>query len=163
MKNCPLCGEMLGDAVNKCFNCGYDYSNPNAFKEKLKEKQETHEKLKKQEDDRIKNFITVSAHILDGYKITKYMGIVHGEAALGTGAFSEMNASISDFFGSNSTGFQSKLASAQNMAISVMKENAIRNGADGIIAVDIDLNVLSNNMILVSANGTAVKFEKLNT
>lgn len=173
MKSCPLCGELLGDSVNKCFNCGYDYVNPDAFKERIQKKEELEaelerqkkeekEKLEKQRQERIRNFITVSAHILDGYRITEYIGMVNGEAALGTGAFSELDSSISDLFGTNSTGFQAKLSNAKNIAIHNMISNALSNGADGIIAVDIDLNVLANNMILVSANGTAVKFEKLN-
>lgn len=107
------------------------------------------------------NFILTTSYNVEGYLIAKYNRIVSGEIVLGTGFLSEMGSQISDIFGSTSNTFSNKMRQAKKMAQDKMMEEAIEIGANAIIGVDFDVMTIANNMIAVSANGTAVTIEKI--
>lgn len=65
-------------------------------------------------------------------------------------------------FGTNASEFEGKIAIAKAKAMENLKHKALNMGTNAIIGVDFDLMTLSNNMIVVSVNGTAVKIEKSN-
>lgn len=108
-----------------------------------------------------KNFLVNTGYNFEGYEITKYLDLVHGEIVLGTGFYSELSASISDILGISAKAFEGKISQAKRHAQEQMIINAITINANAIIGIDFDITTFSNNMIGVSANGTAVIIEKV--
>lgn len=105
-------------------------------------------------------FLVTTGYNFEGYRIIKYIGIVHGEAVLGTGFLSELAASISDLFGASSEAFVGKISEAKGIAQDRLVMNGIVMGANAVIGIDFDITTFSNNMVGVSANGTAVIIER---
>lgn len=135
--------------------------------QKKAEQQETQQALlrqrraeiEKKSIDIIQKFIT-TGHCFDGYDIVDYHGIVSGESVLGTGFMSELSASVADILGEASTSFSGKMRRAKNLAIQNLVANAVVAGGNAIVSVDFDYITFGNNMIGVSANGTAVTVQK---
>jgi uncharacterized protein YbjQ (UPF0145 family) len=102
--------------------------------------------------------ITTTPNI-DGRKIQSYLGIVSGEAIMGANIFKDVFASIRDIVGGRSAAYEQELIRAKEIALQEMQERAAALGADAIVAVDLDYEVLGqgNSMLMVSASGTAVK------
>lgn len=96
---------------------------------------------------------------VDGRSITGYLGIVTGEAVVGANIFRDMFASIRDVVGGRSGSYEKVLAGAREAALEHMREEAAELGADAVVGVDLDYEVLGkeNGMMMVVANGTAVK------
>ena len=108
-----------------------------------------------------KEFLVNTGYNFEGYVITRYLDLVHGEIVLGTGFYSELSASISDIFGISAKAFEGKISQAKRLAQEQMIINAITINANAIIGIDFDITTFSNNMIGVSVNGTAVVIEKI--
>ena len=66
-------------------------------------------------------------------------------------------ASVRDVVGGRSKAYEEKMNEARNIAIQEMTEKAQALGADAVVGVDIDYETVGNNMMMVSASGTAVK------
>jgi uncharacterized protein YbjQ (UPF0145 family) len=100
---------------------------------------------------------------LEGKKITKYHGLVSGEAILGANIFKDIFASIRDIVGGRSAAYEKELREAKNIAIQEMSETAKQHGANAIVGVDLDYETInvsgSGGMLMVSASGTAVNYE----
>ncbi|MDK4679386.1 heavy metal-binding domain-containing protein [Kingella negevensis] len=92
-------------------------------------------------------------------QIEAYLGVVNGEAIIGANIFRDMFASIRDVVGGRAGGYERALAGARNAALDEMKEAAKEMGANGVIGVDFDYEVLgeTNGMMMVTVSGTAVK------
>ncbi|MEQ8604994.1 MAG: heavy metal-binding domain-containing protein [Marivibrio sp.] len=99
---------------------------------------------------------------VEGRQILEYKGIVSGEAILGANVFRDFFAGIRDIVGGRSGSYEKVLADAKEMAIETMREKAEAMGANAIVAVDLDYEVLgeTNSMLMVVANGTAVTLEE---
>jgi uncharacterized protein YbjQ (UPF0145 family) len=95
---------------------------------------------------------------IEGKTITKYLGIVTGEAIMGANMFKDLFASITDLVGGRSSTYEKELVRAKDMALREMEERAERMGANAVVGVDLDYEVLGaqNSMLMVSASGTAV-------
>lgn len=102
--------------------------------------------------------IVTTTSTLEGYRIKKYLGVVTGEAIVGVNAFKDMFASITDVVGGRSGTYERELSRARELAFREMEEIAIQRGANAIVGVDLDYEVLGekNGMMMVSVNGTAV-------
>ncbi len=98
---------------------------------------------------------------IEGKRITEYLGIVTGEAILGANIFRDIFASIRDVVGGRSAAYEEELRKAKQIAIREMVEEATARGGQAVIAVDLDYETLGANggMLMVSASGTAVRFE----
>jgi uncharacterized protein YbjQ (UPF0145 family) len=98
---------------------------------------------------------------IEGKKITKYIGLVNGEAIIGANFFKDFLAGIRDVVGGRSGSYEQGLREAKSIAIREMMDQAQRLGANAVIGVDIDLETIggSSTMLMVSANGTAVCYE----
>jgi len=97
---------------------------------------------------------------VDGKQVTQYLGVVSGEAIMGTNIFRDIFASIRDVVGGRSGAYEKSLKEGKDTAIQEMIEEAQLLGADAIVGVDLDYEVIggdSKTMLMVSANGTAVK------
>lgn len=96
---------------------------------------------------------------VEGRRVTAYLGVVAGEAIIGVNMFRDLFSGIRDIVGGRAGGYQNALRDAREAALEDLREAAAKLGADAVIAVDMDYEVLGkeNGMLMVSANGTAVK------
>jgi uncharacterized protein YbjQ (UPF0145 family) len=96
---------------------------------------------------------------IEGRRIAAYLGLVTGEAILGINIFRDLFSGIRDIIGGRAGGYQNALRDAREAAVADMTDAAKELGADAIVAVDLDYEVLGekNGMLMVSVNGTAVK------
>jgi len=93
---------------------------------------------------------------VEGRKIEKYLGIVAGEAIMGANIVRDVFASITDIVGGRSGAYEEKLTQARRLALEEMAANAHSLGADAVVSVDIDYEVVREGMLMVTAAGTAV-------
>ena len=97
---------------------------------------------------------------VEGRKVTGYLGIVAGEAIMGTNVFRDMFAGIRDFVGGRSSAYEKEVKKAKDHALDQMTEEAEILGADAVIGVDLDYEVIGGDkktLLMAIANGTAVK------
>ncbi|MCH2095724.1 MAG: heavy metal-binding domain-containing protein [Rhodobacteraceae bacterium] len=99
--------------------------------------------------------IVTTTPSVEGYQIAEYKGIVVGEAILGANVFRDIFAGITDIIGGRSGAYEASLAEARDTAIRELEERAVAKGANAVVGVDLDYEVI-NNMLMVSASGTAV-------
>ena len=94
----------------------------------------------------------------EGKTITRYCGVVAGEAVLGANVFKDMFASIRDIVGGRSGTYEKELRKARQISLDELAEQARELGANEVVGIDIDYEVLGekNGMLMVSASGTAV-------
>ena len=85
------------------------------------------------------------------------MGSVAGEVALGTDFLRDFAAQLADFFVARTTGYEQKLVEARAACIRELTDRAARLGANAIVGVKIDHEILTKGMMLVLATGTAVR------
>jgi uncharacterized protein YbjQ (UPF0145 family) len=98
---------------------------------------------------------------VEGKKITDYKGIVFGEVISGVDFIKDFAAGLTNFFGGRSGSYEGELIEAREKAISEMIDRAESFGANAVVGVDVDYEVLgqANNMLMVTASGTAVVVE----
>lgn len=104
--------------------------------------------------------ITTTA-VLQGRRVREYLGIVTGEAIIGANIVKDFLAGIRDIVGGRSGAYENALRTAREEALREMASQARARGADAVIGVDLDYEVLgtSNGMLMVSSTGTAVALE----
>ncbi|CAM3005775.1 Uncharacterized conserved protein YbjQ, UPF0145 family [Paracoccus aminovorans] len=95
---------------------------------------------------------------IEGRRITAYHGVVAGETIIGANIFRDIFAGIRDIVGGRSGAYESAMASARETALSEMQDRAAAVGGNAVVGVDLDYEVI-NNMLMVSASGTAVTAE----
>jgi len=95
---------------------------------------------------------------IEGRNISDYKGIVVGEAILGANIFRDMFAGIRDIVGGRSGAYEKEMARARRTAFADMEERAVELGANAVIGIDIDYEVIGKDgsMMMVSVSGTAV-------
>jgi len=149
---------------------------PSEFNPKIESMQQAKQDLidmKRREEDRkneieelilrkpylIDSIIITSVFSLEGKAVKKYFDFITAEAVIGTGIFSEFDASISDFFGVRGSSFEKKLKKAKEHATKQLKQDAFRLGANYILGADIDYMEIGNNMLMVTISGTPAIIE----
>lgn len=107
------------------------------------------------------HMIITTTPSVDGKRILEYRGVVTGEAILGANIFRDLFAGIRDIVGGRSAAYEKELRHAREMAMSEMASNATLLGANAVVGVDLDYEVLgpNNGMLMVSVSGTAVVLE----
>lgn len=100
--------------------------------------------------------IVTTTPSVEGRKITNYKGIVVGEAIMGANIVRDVFASITDIVGGRSGAYESKLQDARDTALNELEDRAAELGADAVVGVDLDYEVVNGSMLMVSASGTAV-------
>ncbi len=105
--------------------------------------------------------LITTTHSLDGHRITRYHGVVSGEAILGANIFRDMFAGIRDIVGGRSGSYEKVLREAKQTALDEMARDAQKLGANAVIGVDLDYETIQvgASMLMVSASGTAVNYE----
>jgi uncharacterized protein YbjQ (UPF0145 family) len=96
---------------------------------------------------------------VEGRRVTTYLGVVAGEAIIGVNIFRDLFSGVRDILGGRAGGYQNALRDAREAALEDLRETAAQLGADAVVGLDMDYEVLGkeNGMLMVSANGTAVK------
>jgi uncharacterized protein YbjQ (UPF0145 family) len=103
--------------------------------------------------------IITTTNSIEGKAITQYCGVVIGEAIMGANVFKDLFASIRDIVGGRSGAYEKELTKARQIAFQEIEHEARMLGADAVIGVDLDYEVVGQNssMLMVSISGTAVK------
>ena len=98
---------------------------------------------------------------IEGKKITDYKGIVFGEVISGVDVIKDFTAGLSNFFGGRSSTYEDELMRARETALHELEQRASSMGANAVVGVDVDYEVLgaNNGMLMVTASGTAVVVE----
>lgn len=105
--------------------------------------------------------IVTTTPSVEGRRIVEYLGIVTGETIMGANIFRDFMASITDLIGGRSSAYEEKLQEGRNIALREMEERARRLGADAVVGVDLDYEVVGQggSMLMVTLSGTAVRLE----
>jgi uncharacterized protein YbjQ (UPF0145 family) len=104
--------------------------------------------------------ITTTPNI-EGKQVTKYLGLVSGEAIIGANIVKDFFAGIRDIVGGRSGAYEEGLREAKEIALREMQEQATNLGANAVLGIDLDYETLGSNgsMLMVTACGTAVVVE----
>ena len=105
--------------------------------------------------------ITTTTPSVEGKRIVEYKGIIFGEVISGVNVFKDFSAGFSNFFGGRSATYEEELMNARENALREMEQRAAARGANAVVGVDVDYEVLGadNGMLMVTASGTAVVVE----
>ena len=96
---------------------------------------------------------------VEGRTIREYKGVVFGEVITGVNFIRDLAASIRNVIGGRSGSYEDELIKARNQAMEELEQRARELGADAVVGIDVDYEVLGadNGMLMVTASGTAVK------
>lgn len=96
---------------------------------------------------------------IGGRSIVEYKGVVFGEVISGVNFIRDFAASIRNFVGGRSGSYEDELIKARSKAMEEMAARASQLGANAVVGIDIDYEVLGadNGMLMVTASGTAVR------
>ena len=101
--------------------------------------------------------IVTTTDSVEGRQIASYLGVVSGECVYGANVFRDFFANVRDIVGGRTGGYEKVLGDGKEAAIEDMIEEAQGLGGDAIVGVDLDYETIGDKMLMVSANGTAVK------
>lgn len=102
--------------------------------------------------------ILTTTHVVEGRPVSRYLGVVTGEAIIGANVFRDIFAAVRDIVGGRSATYERALSEARETAMREMQERAETLGANAVIGIDLDYEVLgqANGMLMVTVSGTAV-------
>ena len=96
---------------------------------------------------------------VEGRPVARYLGVVAGEVIVGANIFKDLFAGIRDIVGGRAGSYEDTLRSARATAFEELEAEAAALGADAVVGVDIDYEVIGKegSMLMVTVSGTAVK------
>ena len=103
--------------------------------------------------------IITTTQTVEGRTVTDYLGIVTGEVIIGANIFKDLFAGIRDIVGGRAGAYEGALRDAREAAMRELRLEADDRGADAVIGVDLDYEVIGQggSMLMVSVSGTAVR------
>ena len=101
--------------------------------------------------------IVTTTNGVEGQTVSQYLGVVCAQSVLGVNAFKDVAAGMRNVFGGRSKSYENELSGGVAATVQELEEQAAGLGADAVVGVDIDYETVGNNMLMVSASGTAVK------
>jgi uncharacterized protein YbjQ (UPF0145 family) len=103
--------------------------------------------------------IVSTTALLEGRPVQQYLGVVTGEVIVGANLFKDLFAGIRDIVGGRAGSYESTLRSARDTAFAELESEAVKVGANAVIGVDIDYEVIGRegSMLMVTVSGTAVR------
>ncbi len=104
--------------------------------------------------------IVTTTNTVEGRPVAEYRGIVVGEAIMGANVVRDFFAQVTDIVGGRSGAYERKLQDAREIAFAELEEKAEQLGANAVVGVDIDYEVVGDSMLMVSVSGTAVVLER---
>ncbi|MEW9921924.1 YbjQ family protein [Marimonas sp. MJW-29] len=100
--------------------------------------------------------ILTTTNTIEGRTIAEYRGIVVGEAIMGANIVRDMFARVTDIVGGRSGQYETKLRDARETAMAELEAEARQKGAHAVVGIDLDYEIISDSMMMVSVSGTAV-------
>lgn len=100
-----------------------------------------------------------SAFELDGFKVTKNLGIVRGIVVRSRSVIGSIGAGVQSIFGGNITLYEELCEKAREQAFERLLEHAGALGANAIIGMRYDATEIGEGITEVLAYGTAVVVE----
>lgn len=100
--------------------------------------------------------IITTTNTIEGRPVRTYHGLVVGEAIMGANILRDWFAQITDVIGGRAGAYEAKLQDARDAAMAHLEEQALAMGANAVIGVDLDYEVVGDSMLMVSISGTAV-------
>ena len=106
-------------------------------------------------------FQVVTTPTIQGYKITKVLGVVTGLSPRTRGVGGQIQGAIQSLLGGEVTAFTSEIEKARDEAVSRAVEKARNKGANAIVGLDLETSDMGGewSITLISATGTAVVIE----
>jgi uncharacterized protein YbjQ (UPF0145 family) len=103
--------------------------------------------------------ILTTTPTIEGRTIIEYKGVVFGEVISGVNFLRDFAAAIRNIVGGRSSSYEEELVMARDQAMNELASRALSLGADAVVGIDIDYEVLGENggMLMVTASGTAVR------
>ncbi len=102
--------------------------------------------------------VVTTTNTIEGYPVTHYLGIVAGETVLGVNMFKDISAGFRNLVGGRSGKYEEELRKGREVAIAEMSAQAEALGAQAVIGVDVDYETVGGQMLMITASGTAVRF-----
>jgi uncharacterized protein YbjQ (UPF0145 family) len=104
--------------------------------------------------------IVTTTPTIEGKQIKEYKGVVFGEVISGVNFIKDFSAGLSNFFGGRSETYEDELIQARESAMKEMQQRAFQLGANAVVGVAVDYEVLgaNNGMLMVTVSGTAVQY-----
>jgi uncharacterized protein YbjQ (UPF0145 family) len=124
----------------------YLLKNPANFKQK-----------KKMTDQQL----ITTANNLEGYRITKQLGVVRGITVRSRSLLGNIGGSVQSLFGGKLSIYVNLCETTREEAYQLMIQNANEKGANAIINMRYDANEVMQGITEVLAYGTAVVVEKI--
>ena len=106
--------------------------------------------------------ILTSSNTLENKEIIEYKGLVTGEALIGANIYKDLFSGVRDVVGGRTSRYEEEIQKARDMSLESMMEKAKQLDANAIIGLKISYDNLGGTMgntILITAYGTAVKYE----
>ncbi|EPX85026.1 heavy metal-binding domain-containing protein [Salipiger mucosus] len=104
--------------------------------------------------------IVTTTNTVEGHRITDYKGVVVGEAIMGANVVRDLFAQITDIVGGRSGAYEAKLQEGRETAFRELEERAAALGANAVVGIDLDYEVVGDSMLMVSVSGTAVVLDR---
>ncbi|MDZ4708705.1 MAG: YbjQ family protein [Saprospiraceae bacterium] len=105
--------------------------------------------------------LLTTTNTIEGFQIKHYLGLVTGDTIIGANIFKDFLASITDIVGGRSASYEKVLKEAKTQAEAELVQTAMAMGANAVIGIDFDYEVLGKgSMLMVSMTGTAVIYNE---
>ncbi|HVZ75739.1 MAG TPA: YbjQ family protein [Candidatus Paceibacterota bacterium] len=104
--------------------------------------------------------MVTTAFVLDGYKISRDLGITRGIIVRSRSLVGNIGAGIQTLFGGNITLYTALCEQARTHAYDLMVEHAEQMGANAIVGFRYDATEIAGGVTEVLAYGTAVIAER---
>lgn len=105
--------------------------------------------------------LMTTTSVVEGKQVSQYIGIVTGQAIIGSNIFKDLFASVRNIVGGRAGAYEKDLQSARDAAMQDMAAAARSLGANAVIGIDLDYEVLggtdTGSMLMVTVSGTAAK------
>jgi len=106
------------------------------------------------------NAMTTTSFEIQGFRVTRNLGVVRGITVRSRSIFGSIGASIQTLFGGNITLMTQLCEKTRGDAFQMMMEHAQTMGANAVIGVRYDANELMDGVTEVLCYGTAVVVER---
>jgi uncharacterized protein YbjQ (UPF0145 family) len=104
----------------------------------------------------MQQMILTTTHVIQDKSVSRYLGIVSGEVVMGANVFRDIAAGIRNVTGGRTRAYEETLRDSRNDALREMAERAQELGANAVIGVELGYETVGQNMLMVTASGTAV-------
>lgn len=110
----------------------------------------------RREEPVLRDVLVTTTSAIEGRPVTLYIGIVAGQSLLEAGLLREPPRGLRRLFRSRAAGEQDNLSEARDEALRDLKVQAGAKGADAVVGLRLDHQVLGGTLVVV-ATGTAVR------